>query len=309
MTTLVRVPDSQLFELRPEGRDHLQLPETDGSIVDNYQEHPQSTLLTGAIWPVLRRLHPDNQFAVGLDSGIYYRDIEPPLAGCRAPDWYYVPGVPPMLDGTYRRSYVLWREGIIPTLLIEYASYDGTAELDTTPESGKFWVYERAIRAPYYVVFISQEARVEAFQLIDGRYRPIVPNERGHYRIEPLDLELGIWHGNFRNMPLPWLRWYDADGELLPSEEERAEQANRQAARDRTRARKASQQAASDRTRAEQEHARAQQELARAEQANQRAEQERQRAEQERQRAEQERQRAEVLAARLRALGLDPDQP
>jgi Uma2 family endonuclease len=39
------------------------------------------------------------------------------------------------------------------------------------------------------------------------------------------------------------------------------------------------------------------------------AEQERQRTEQERQRAEQERQRAEKLAARLRALGIDPDLP
>ena len=38
------------------------------------------------------------------------------------------------------------------------------------------------------------------------------------------------------------------------------------------------------------------------------AEQERQRAEQERQRAEQERQRAEILAAKLRELGVDPDQ-
>ena len=38
------------------------------------------------------------------------------------------------------------------------------------------------------------------------------------------------------------------------------------------------------------------------------AEQERQRAEQERQRAEQERQRTETLAARLRELGIDPDQ-
>jgi len=43
-------------------------------------------------------------------------------------------------------------------------------------------------------------------------------------------------------------------------------------------------------------------------QAEQRAEQERQRAEQEHQRAEQERQRAELLAARLRALGIDPDE-
>ncbi|RUR86786.1 Uma2 family endonuclease [Chlorogloeopsis fritschii PCC 9212] len=46
-----------------------------------------------------------------------------------------------------------------------------------------------------------------------------------------------------------------------------------------------------------------------AEQERQRTEQERQRAEQERQRAEQEHQRAEQLAARLRALGIDPDLP
>ena len=45
-----------------------------------------------------------------------------------------------------------------------------------------------------------------------------------------------------------------------------------------------------------------------AEQERQRAEQERQRAEQERQRAEQERQRSQALAAKLRELGVDPDQ-
>jgi len=38
------------------------------------------------------------------------------------------------------------------------------------------------------------------------------------------------------------------------------------------------------------------------------AEQERQRAEQERQRAEQEHQRVEAFAAKLRELGVDPDQ-
>jgi Uma2 family endonuclease len=41
----------------------------------------------------------------------------------------------------------------------------------------------------------------------------------------------------------------------------------------------------------------------------QRADQEKQRAEQEKQRAEQEKQRAEKLAEKLRALGIDPDQP
>ncbi|HZZ76912.1 MAG TPA: Uma2 family endonuclease [Gemmataceae bacterium] len=42
---------------------------------------------------------------------------------------------------------------------------------------------------------------------------------------------------------------------------------------------------------------------------NERAEQEKQRAEQEKQRAEQEKQRAERLAEKLRALGVDPNQP
>jgi Uma2 family endonuclease len=47
----------------------------------------------------------------------------------------------------------------------------------------------------------------------------------------------------------------------------------------------------------------------RAEAEERRVEQERRRTEQERERAEQERERAERLAARLRALGIDPDQP
>ncbi|MFN5980924.1 MAG: hypothetical protein ACK45W_16770, partial [Pseudanabaena sp.] len=56
-----------------------------------------------------------------------------------------------------------------------------------------------------------------------------------------------------------------------------------------------------------QEQQRAEQERKRAEIQRQRAEQESQRAEQESQRAEQESQRANRLAARLRELGIDPD--
>ncbi len=57
----------------------------------------------------------------------------------------------------------------------------------------------------------------------------------------------------------------------------------------------------------EQERQRAEAERQRAEAERQRAEAEQQRAEAEQQRAEAERQRAERLAARLRALGIDPD--
>src|SRR5690349_20115722 len=46
---------------------HEDLPEEDSTFVKNFQEHPQSILLTDSIWPVLEKLHPDGQFAVGQD--------------------------------------------------------------------------------------------------------------------------------------------------------------------------------------------------------------------------------------------------
>jgi len=49
-------------------------------------------------------------------------------------------------------------------------------------------------------------------------------NERNHYPIEPLGVELGIWQGQYQNMEFPWLRWWDALGNLLLTAEERLEQ-------------------------------------------------------------------------------------
>lgn len=80
--------------------DHTQLPESDGTFVKNFQEHPQSILLTDSIGPVLQQRHPDGQYAIGQDCGIYWRETDPPERGAEAPDWFYVPNVPPLLlDG------------------------------------------------------------------------------------------------------------------------------------------------------------------------------------------------------------------
>ncbi len=50
----------------------------------------------------------------------------------------------------------------------------------------------------------------------------MTPNDRGHYPIAPLGVELGIWQGLYQNAELPWLRWWDAQGNLLLTGEERA---------------------------------------------------------------------------------------
>jgi hypothetical protein len=36
-------------------------------------------------------------------------------------------------------------------------------------------------------------------------------------------VELGIWQGKIDNQTLPWLRWWDSDGDLLLTGEERAD--------------------------------------------------------------------------------------
>ena len=197
--------------------DHTQLPETDGSIVTNFDEPPQRQILTDSITPWLGRLHQDGQYAIGQDNGIYWRLTNPPLDGCKAPDWFYVPDVPPLLDGKMRRSYVLWQEFETPAVILEFASGDGSEERDRTQQKGKFWVYERAIRAPYYGIFSLEDSSLEVFHLVGNRYQRMTPNASGRYLIEPLGLELGTWDGAYCGRPTrTWLRWFEPNGAILP---------------------------------------------------------------------------------------------
>src|SRR5919202_1117587 len=259
--------------LPPPFPDHTQLPESDGTFVfaeraegKNFQEHPQSLILTDSLETTLQTLHPDGQYAIGQDCGIYWRETDPPEKGAEAPDWFYVPNVPPKLDGQIRRSYVLWRELMAPLIALEFASGNGEEERDATPLSvstegqttkpGKFWVYERIIRIPYYGIYEIKNGKLEVYHLTDFSYQKLEPNERGHYPITPLSIELGLWQGTYQNQTQLWLRWWDSEGNLLLIGDERAEQ-------------------------------------------------ERQRAEQERQRAEQAEQKAARLAERLKAMGID----
>ena len=235
--------------LPPAFGDHTQLPDSDGTFVKNFQEHPQSLILTDSIGRILQQRHPDGQYAIGQDCGIYWRETEPAEKGAEAPDWFYVPNVPPNLDGQIRRSYVLWREHIAPLIALEFASGNGDEERDSLPfgnpcgerdsfasrtplsrtdegvvtKPGKFWVYERVMRIPYYGIYQVNNGRLEVYRLIDGYYQLLELNQRGHFPIAPLGVELGLWQGSYQNQTMLWLRWWDEEGNLLLIGDERAE--------------------------------------------------------------------------------------
>lgn len=203
--------------------DHTQLPESDGTFVKTWQEHYQSILLTESIKPILQKYHPDGQYCIGQDLGIYWKMTEPPEGGAEAPDWFYVPNVPPILNGQIRRSYVLWQEFIAPLITLEFVSGTGDEERDKTPWKGKFWIYEQVIHPAFYGIYEVEKASIEVYHVIEGQYQLLAANERGHYPITALGIELGIWQGSYHNIELPWLRLWDLEGNLLLSGEERAE--------------------------------------------------------------------------------------
>lgn len=202
------------------------LPEEDGRM-QNGHEHPQSILLTQAAEPILDRLHPDGQYFIGRDTGIYFHTPGPNsrLRGI-SPDWYYIPGVRPGTpEGFTRRSYLLWRELVRPLIAIEYLSTTDSGELDRTPEEGKFWMYENWLQPKYYVVYDPEEGgTIEAFEFDETRYERMETNDHGHFVIAEMEMALGLWRATYFRVELPWLRWFDPDGTLLPSADERAEQ-------------------------------------------------------------------------------------
>ena len=216
----------------------------------------------------------DQAFTAG-DMNLYY-DVHHPL-WYKRPDWFAVKGISRLYDKTdLRLSYVIWQEGISPSVIVELLS-PGTEGEDLgqtkgdRPTPSKWQVYEQILRVPYYVLFDRYTDRLRAFKLVANTYEAIELNQSRIW-IDKLNLGLGLWHGEYQGITRQWLRWFDALGNWISTETEQI-----------------------------------QQERQNTEQARQNAEQERQNAEQERQNAEQERQRANRLADRLRELGIDPD--
>ncbi len=237
--------------------------------MQNFTQIPQAALLSETLRPVLDRLHPDGHYLLGADNALYWRHTVAPKRGRIVPDWFYVPGVPPLLDGIPRRSYVLWQERVPPRVVFEFVSRNGKEERDRTPLKGKYWSYEKVLHVPYYGIFDPFKETVTLLQFLGGHYEPMAAGADGLVLIEPLGVKAGVWHGTYAGMETCWLRFFTLDGAMLPSLEDTAEYERQQATVERRR-----------------------------------AEAERRRADGADARAEAERQRAERLAEKLRALGI-----
>jgi hypothetical protein len=95
-------------------------------------------------------------------------------------------------------------------------------------------VYEQILRVPYYFLFDRYENRFRGFGLNHSRYQPL-DIEQQKIWLPELELGLGAWQGTYQGVTRPWLRWYDVEGQWIPTpaelnqqERQRAEQAEQQ---------------------------------------------------------------------------------
>src|SRR5262249_36114836 len=123
----------------------------------------------------------------------------------------------------------VWQEGgRYPDVIIELLS-PTTAEEDRTT---KRTLYERTFRTAEYVCYDPQTEQIEGWRLGSRRrYRTITPNERGWIEVEELGLWLGTWQGTYQGYEAVWLRFYDAEGRLVPTQAEVAAAAEAEVAR------------------------------------------------------------------------------
>jgi Uma2 family endonuclease len=203
----------------------------------------QSQLLTETFIPAT---YPHEQVLTSKNLFIYYDSQKPKLY--KRPDWFGVVGVPRLVDQG-RLSYVFWQEGRAPTVVVELLS-ENTAERSRTfaqeEDQGltprgqeiptKWEVYETILRVPYYVVFDGAgDNTLRFFQLQGESYKELAEPKLW---IEGLQIGLGLWQGtsSFANVERLWLRWYDAQGNWIPTNAERAGRAEQRAEQERERA-------------------------------------------------------------------------
>ena len=129
-----------------------------------------------------------------------------------------------------RWSYVLWQEFVSPFLVVELLS-PGTEDEDlrrNIRELGKppikWEVYEKALRVPFYVVSDRYENTFRLFRLVYGKYQERQLDENNpQFWFDELDLGLGVWSGSYEGFEWQWLRWYDNQGEWIPTAIEQTE--------------------------------------------------------------------------------------
>lgn len=192
--------------------------------VDNITSEKQMRLLTRPLYSswsgVTDEQGQPRPFAVFANVGLYFSVRE----DARVPDVMLSLDVqvPDHTSPKEHRTYLCWEYGKVPDVVIEIVSNRKGIE-----DGSKMYDYARG-RVEYYVIYdpdawLGNEA-LRVYELSGSRYV-----RRNDFQLPDTGLALTLWQGEFEGNTRTWLRWCDAQGNLIPTGAERAEVAEERA--------------------------------------------------------------------------------
>ncbi|WP_445635377.1 Putative restriction endonuclease domain-containing protein [Nostoc sp. DSM 114161] len=210
--------------------DANQLVTEDDTPVDNFASEKQQRLLVGSLYSSAQ----EQTFLAAANVGIYHTDGQPAIV----PDVFLSLDVqvPENWWEKQNRCYMVWRFGKPPEVVLEVVSNKEGDELGK-----KLEIYEQ-MRASYYIVYDPNqqlgEKDLRVYELRGRRYF-----ETEETWLEQVGLGVTLWEGEFESRQDTWLRWCYQDGNVLPTGDERASQAEQRASQAEQRASQAEQRA------------------------------------------------------------------
>jgi Uma2 family endonuclease len=146
-------------------------------------------------------------FYVAGNLTIYYSPQQRKSEQFRGPDFFVVLET----ERKARKSWVVWEEeGKYPNVIVELLS-PSTADTD---RGLKKQIYQDIFRTPEYFWFDPDSLEFQGFELLRGAYQPLQSNAQGWLWSQQLQLFLGVHNSK--------LRFFTAEGELVPTPEESA---------------------------------------------------------------------------------------
>jgi Uma2 family endonuclease len=190
----------------------------DGKPVDNFFVEKQQRLLTESLYASWSE---GGSFVAAADVGLFAKYGDPP----------FVPDVMLSLEVEVgdlsikeNRSYFVWVMGKFPDVIVEIVSDKRGGE-----ETHKMGAYAR-MRIPYYVIFDpEQHLGKDVLRAFGLRRRTYEPLENCWF--PDVGLGLVLWEGEYEHHRRTWLRWCDGNGKVIPTGNERADQAEQRAQR------------------------------------------------------------------------------
>ncbi|QSJ18628.1 Uma2 family endonuclease [Nostoc sp. UHCC 0702] len=199
----------------------------DDEPVDNLPSEKQQRLLTETLYSSWNGPSNAQGFLVAANVGLFYSSKQPSIV----PDVFLSLDVQIADDWWEKRhrSYFFWEFGKPPEVVIEIVSNRKGNETGS-----KILDYAR-MRIMYYVIFDpTQQLGGEVLQIYELRGRQyVLINSQWLTEVE---LGLCLWEGVYEGKRDVWLRWCDAEGNVIATGAERAEQERTRAEQERTRA-------------------------------------------------------------------------